>query len=789
MSDQASKQSARAQELRSHASAQGMKLASIMEGIGALLGLLGTALEDESFAKDLEAAAEAQTVLENDSLGIDAEYSGATAGGGGGGKSRSHRQRRRPRRGLPSAAERVRAAPHRKRTSDEKRWVALDAVMNPKMYHHVTLAEAEEMRWDTLYYTRLDRDDIVRVLALPTQIQLALPFLHTPAEVDAHELLGRYTLGVGGDHFARLDKNSQDACITGSSSALAKKSETASEEGAGAAAAATATAGSEEVDVTTVPRRVLACMRRGVEAQLKLSTEQSEDEAVWLVLDRKLRSLLYQDEDDAAGEQNEELHREADAKEDARHTWLVTGQKKAGGDPGDGALGSVVEQPRRSLDTAAETSFATAVVGQRESQEDLATRMASTLGEHDVKRLALRGLLSDSGRAGPTGTSRGAQLSTLVTVSATEKADDDQNDHRNDLRNDLRNVEGGVKEAGGLVNANESWIVEGGDEKDGKTFAGGGVTVSDGRMSALESSSSARNNEYPAKKDSTSEQQETGASKKSLEEAAHHVMSRFFVREEETPLGRCMTRSLAVLQEVTLRLCRGQRDVFSGLNEQTAYAILLSSSRRRTFGEDTSASGAVATATTPTNITARVEELGIFAPNVGNHPPVAVTPTFTGAENTSVTSVDKAPSPAFFRASTSGSGSRSDSTNDGTGRVHARGSGGDGTCIDSEQAAAPTPSCGAIQSRVCRESRNSTGHGGGDDGREEVDGAGGSTLEGERKIFGSWEEVHPASLGIGSQERNFLVSEVGEGIEAQAHPASFRSSASEGITHTYYQYG
>lgn len=804
VSDQASKQCARAQELRSHASAQGIKLASIMEGIGALLGLVSTALEDESFAKDMEAAAEAQTVLENDSLGtsIDAEYFGASARGGGSGKSRSHRQRRRPRRGLPSAAERVRAAPHRKRTSDEKRWVALDAVMNPKLYHHVTLAEAEEMRWDTLYYTRLDRDDIVRVLALPTQIQLALPFLHTPAEVDAHELLGRYTLGVGGDHFARLDKNSQDACITGSSSALAKVSETASEEGAGAAAEATA--GPEEIDATTVPRRVLACMRRGVEAQLKLSTERSEEEAVWLVLDRKLRSILYQDEDDAAGEQSEELHREADAKEDARHTWLVTSQKEAGGGPNDGALGSVVEQPERSVDIVAETATGTTVVGQRESQEDLATRMGSAFSENDVKRLAVGGLSSDCGQAGLTGTGEGAQLSTLLTVSATEKADDDHNDNRNDhpndlhnnlrndlrndVRNDLRNVEGGVNEAGGLDNANKSWSIERGDENDEKTFAGVTVTVPDGRVSALESSSSARKNENAAKEDRASEQQETDASKTSLQEAAHHVLSRFFVREEETPLGRCMTRSLAVLQEVTLRLCRGQRDVFSGLNEQTAYAILLSSSRGRTFGGGSSPSVVVA-ATTPATTAATEGGKGIFAPNEEHHPPAVVTPTCTGAENTSVTSADKAPSSASFRESASGSGSRSDSTNGGTGRVHARGSGGDGSCVDSAQAAAPPPAHGAIQNSACRESRNSTGNGGGDGGgREEVGGAGGSAVERERKVFGSWEEVHPASLGIRSQEKNFSVSGVGEGIEEQAHPASFRSSASEGITHTYYQY-
>lgn len=916
ISDETSIQSARAHELRSQAALQGKSFTAIMRGVGALVSLLTTALEDESFAKDLESAAEAQSMLENDSLATDAEYSSAATRGGGNGKSRAKRQRRR--RGLPSHAERVRAAPHRKRTSDEKRWVALDAVLNPQLYHHVTLPEAEEMRWDTLYYTRLDRDDIVRVLALPSQIQLALPFLHTPAEVDAHELLGRYTLGISGDHFARLDKNSQDACITGPSTGPgivpgtglstgkttksfprpdsgsqdacitdpstaprtdpATKSEAAAtlEEGAGNAdsaasgSVAASVSPAEEVDVTSVPRGVLARMRRGVEAQLKLSAERIEEESVWLVLDRKLRPMLYQDEDDAAGEEHEQLLREADAREDARHTWLAASQSKeanknGSGDGtlvpspqkenneirGRGALGSVVEK-KYIVEAGVEIAggiTAAAVVGQNEScEEDLATRVANAFDEHDVKRLAAGGLeVSDDGRPGLPGVvdQGGPFLSTSATVS-TPRMDEGAElsmiatTEITDGGKGLRNVPGEVNEADDTAaNANVS-------------------------------------------------------PRKRLEEIAHQVLARYFVREEDTPLGRTMTQSLAILQEVALRLCKGQSDVFSRLNQHTAYAILVSSTQARTLAEESAPSRTSVTTTTPVkNMTVSVtpakhnavslnfakntaeggEEIALLVPKE-EEPPIAVAaPFLTSAESTPTVSADKALLSTHAQEVSNSGGSSSD----GAGDVHAREIGDETSCMgsknvtktssrvairssaspqgretsttgDCEQAvttpycvdtrssappqgrgtsstggskqaitnpsrvgirsyasgqgrgnstagdiqqAVTSPSRATIESSEFQRKRNSTP---GRDGRsakgdglranedrvEDVDDASGGAMEGQRKVFGSWEEVHPASLGVGSQEKNFPAG-AKEAVEEQAHPASFGSSASEGM--------
>lgn len=172
MAQDSEQQGAHAGGLRSAVSNQGTELASTMEGIGAVFSLLKGALEeDESFTKDLSSAALGLKTAENESLGVGDDLArGSTGGTNMSGKARG-RSKCRGWRLPPSAAARVRATHHRNRTADEKRWVALDVVVNPSMYHHVSQTEADEMRWDALYYTRLDREDIVRVLSLPHQVR------------------------------------------------------------------------------------------------------------------------------------------------------------------------------------------------------------------------------------------------------------------------------------------------------------------------------------------------------------------------------------------------------------------------------------------------------------------------------------------------------------------------------------------------------------------------------------------------------------------------------------------
>lgn len=70
--------------------------------------------------------------------------------------------------------------------------------------------ENEELQLNDEYKTVLQAEDVARILALPHEIQLALPHLKSAAEVDAHKLLTTYTLEHGDVEFAKADEQSQD---------------------------------------------------------------------------------------------------------------------------------------------------------------------------------------------------------------------------------------------------------------------------------------------------------------------------------------------------------------------------------------------------------------------------------------------------------------------------------------------------------------------------------------------------------------------------------------------------
>jgi len=90
------------------------------------------------------------------------------------------------------AVDDVRTKDYELRTKDERRFVGLDLVMNPEAYLHVSMVEAEQMRFDEDYQCELLKSDLDRINNLPEQINLAMPFLHTPKEVEAHRLLNFY---------------------------------------------------------------------------------------------------------------------------------------------------------------------------------------------------------------------------------------------------------------------------------------------------------------------------------------------------------------------------------------------------------------------------------------------------------------------------------------------------------------------------------------------------------------------------------------------------------------------
>lgn len=189
-------------------------------------------------------------------------------------------------------ASRVRYKAPSSRTEDEKRWVALDSVVNPIAYSHVTETEAEQMKFDPDYMPHLTADDIIRILKLPHQVQLAIPFLFNQDEINAHRLLCQYTHEEGEAYFKHIDR-------TGSQSS---KSENAGvfdhiDSGPGGSGREAILSGrvpmAEQLAAqhhleTTLRERRLARMRS------KSNEELTDKERKYLILDRILNPWLYE---------------------------------------------------------------------------------------------------------------------------------------------------------------------------------------------------------------------------------------------------------------------------------------------------------------------------------------------------------------------------------------------------------------------------------------------------------------------------------------------------------------
>ncbi|GMH66094.1 hypothetical protein TL16_g04355 [Triparma laevis f. inornata] len=109
-----------------------------------------------------------------------------------------------------SLADEIRLKQSEDRNKEEKAWVSMDVILNPEKYSHVSEVEAEEMKFDPDYSINFGVNDIKRLLNLPPQIQLALPFLYTPLEIKAHLLLTKYCHEQGEAYFREMDATSQD---------------------------------------------------------------------------------------------------------------------------------------------------------------------------------------------------------------------------------------------------------------------------------------------------------------------------------------------------------------------------------------------------------------------------------------------------------------------------------------------------------------------------------------------------------------------------------------------------
>lgn len=92
---------------------------------------------------------------------------------------------------------------------EEKRWVALDILVNKELYNSLSVVEHEELQLNDEYKTELRAEHVARILELPHEIQLSLPHLASQAEVEAHGLLMKYTHEHGDAEFSKADEGSQ----------------------------------------------------------------------------------------------------------------------------------------------------------------------------------------------------------------------------------------------------------------------------------------------------------------------------------------------------------------------------------------------------------------------------------------------------------------------------------------------------------------------------------------------------------------------------------------------------
>lgn len=112
----------------------------------------------------------------------------------------------------------IRGKSSHQRGLEEKKWIALDILVNGQLYTGLSIMENEELQLNDGYRTELSAEDVSRILRLPHEIELALPHLKSPAEVDAHKLLTMYTHEHGEADFAKVDERSQDHHIVDPSS-------------------------------------------------------------------------------------------------------------------------------------------------------------------------------------------------------------------------------------------------------------------------------------------------------------------------------------------------------------------------------------------------------------------------------------------------------------------------------------------------------------------------------------------------------------------------------------------
>lgn len=128
----------------------------------------------------------------------------------------------------PPAAERVRRMPADERSTQERRWVAVDRLLHEDLYAATSAEDKEVMAFDEAYHTRLSVDEAHRLLHMPATLSEALGYLQSAEEVEAFLLVQQYEFGRGPAWEQRRDQVSNGFARLPAPNEVANKTEQAS---------------------------------------------------------------------------------------------------------------------------------------------------------------------------------------------------------------------------------------------------------------------------------------------------------------------------------------------------------------------------------------------------------------------------------------------------------------------------------------------------------------------------------------------------------------------------------
>lgn len=186
--------------------------------------------------------------------------------------------------GNSTPAERLRTKDSELRTKEERKFIAIDMVLNPNEYNHLTTTELEEMKFDPDYQVDLEITDLERILKLPEQIALALPFLSTLDEVDAHRLMNMFYRGKGDSFYKRADYMSSEPV---------EQSDDMSVSSMGESVASIYLSPDELREAEAIHDILVKEIKRDRVRSLTAGDDISDEERLWMATDRVLSPYMY----------------------------------------------------------------------------------------------------------------------------------------------------------------------------------------------------------------------------------------------------------------------------------------------------------------------------------------------------------------------------------------------------------------------------------------------------------------------------------------------------------------